>query len=290
MTRSNERRSATASSRTSRTARKPRKNWRTAATSDKYELYELSVQNTEAECDFIDQAWKEQRRRTPHHIREDFCGTAAVCMEWVKRRRTNTAVGVDLDPEVLAWGRNKMPERLTPAQAKRVTLLQADVRSVKTKPVDTVLAMNFSYFFFKTRDMLRRYFKAVRRGLVSDGIFILDCYGGSESFLEMEEDRNLDGFTYIWDQSYYNPITGDAVNHIHFEFPDGTSMRKAFTYEWRLWTIPEIREVLLEAGFKKVLVYWEGTNRRTGEGNGIWSVSERGEACLGWIAYLVALK
>lgn len=287
MTRSNERRSATASSRTSRTARK---NWRTAATSDKYELYELSVQNTEAECDFIDQAWKEQRRRTPHHIREDFCGTAAVCMEWVKRRRTNTAVGVDLDPEVLAWGRNKMPERLTPAQAKRVTLLQADVRSVKTKPVDTVLAMNFSYFFFKTRDMLRRYFKAVRRGLVSDGIFILDCYGGSESFLEMEEDRSLDGFTYIWDQSYYNPITGDAVNHIHFEFPDGTSMRKAFTYEWRLWTIPEIREVLLEAGFKEVLVYWEGTNRRTGEGNGIWSVSERGEACLGWIAYLVALK
>ena len=51
------------------------------------------------------------------------------------------------------------------------------------------------------------------------GLFLLDAYGGSDSFLEMDEERDLDGFTYIWDQHHVNPITGDVVNYIHFEFP-----------------------------------------------------------------------
>ena len=57
---------------------KPR---RTAATSDKHELYELSVQNPEAEIDFIDQVWKDRRKRLAGEIREDFCGTAIASTE-----------------------------------------------------------------------------------------------------------------------------------------------------------------------------------------------------------------
>ena len=78
-----------------------KKGWRTASTSDIHELYELSVQEPEAEVDFIDQVWKELRGRKASSIREDFCGTAIASMEWVKRRKTNFAWGVDLDPEVL---------------------------------------------------------------------------------------------------------------------------------------------------------------------------------------------
>ena len=85
-------------------------------------------------------------------------------------------------------------------------------------------------------------------------------------------------------------VTNEVINHIHFEFPDGTKIRKAFTYDWRIWTLPEIQEVLLEAGFKHVSVYWEGTDKKTGEGDGVWKISTRGEACQGWIAYLVAEK
>ncbi len=106
----------------------------------------------------------------------------------------------------------------------------------------------------------------------------------------MEEERHLDGFTYVWDQHRYNPIDGRALNHIHFRFPDGSKMKRAFTYEWRLWTLPEIQECLLEAGFSEVLVYWEGTDEETGEGNGEWAMTTEGEACQGWIAYLVAKK
>lgn len=267
-----------------------KKGWRTAANSDIHELYELSVQEPEAECDLIDQVWKELRSRKCRSIREDFCGTAAVCMEWVKRRKSNTAVGVDLHQPVLDWGLKKMPKRLDKEQIKRVRLLNDDVRTVRTDPVDSVLAMNFSYSIFDTRQDMLQYFKHVHAGINDGGIFLLDVYGGSDSYLEIQEERDLDGFTYVWDQHLYNPITGRAVNHIHFKFPDGTKIKKAFTYEWRLWTIPELRELLLEAGFKKVVVYWEGTDEETDEGNGEWSVSNRGEACPGWVAYVAALK
>ena len=271
-------------------ARKSRKGWRTAKGSDRHELYEASVQEPEAEVDLVDQVWKERRRRLAHSIREDFCGTAAMAMEWVKRRRANTAIAVDLDDEVLDWGRAKLPDRLTPAQRTRLTILQADVRTIRTEPVDSILAMNFSYFIFKQREELKGYFQRCHAGLVRDGLLLLDAYGGSESFEEMEEERDLDGFTYVWDQAVYNPITGQVINHIHYRFPDGSEIKKAFTYDWRLWTIPELRDILLDAGFKDVVVYWEGTNKRTNEGNGVWKISDRGEACEGWIAYLVAEK
>ncbi|UCD74147.1 MAG: methyltransferase domain-containing protein [Phycisphaerales bacterium] len=271
--------------------RKPKKKgWRTAATSDLNELYELSVQEPEAECDLIDQVWKEKRKRLARSIREDFCGTAIVAMEWIKRRPDNTSIGVDLDTSVLEWAKERLPKRLTEEQAKRLTLIEGDVLKTTTEPVDSLLAMNFSYNLFKTRKELKHYFRCAYKALVDDGIMLLDAYGGSDSFLEMEEDRDLDGFTYVWDQQYYNPITGDVVNHIHFKFPDGTKIKKAFTYEWRLWTLPEIQELLLEAGFREVTVYWEGTDEETGEGDGEWTATTRGEACPGWVAYLAAEK
>ncbi|MCH8342929.1 MAG: class I SAM-dependent methyltransferase [Planctomycetes bacterium] len=270
------------------TRTRKRRSRRTAAASDKHELYELSVQEPEAECDFIDQVWKERRRRLARHIREDFCGTALTAIEWVKRRKTNTAIGVDIDASVLAWAKAKLPERLDNEQRRRLTLRRADVRRVRTPAVDCVLAMNFSYYTFKTRDEMRRYFRRVRLALAKDGLFLLDAYGGSDAFLEIQEKRQVKGFTYVWDQSLYNPVTGEAINYIHFRFPDETELCKAFTYDWRLWTLPELRELLAEAGFAKVTVYWEGTDEETGEGDDEFRPSARGEACPGWIAYLVA--
>ena len=46
---------------------------------------------------------------------------------------------------------------------------------------------------------------------------------------------------------------------------------------------------MMEVGFDKTVVYWEGTNRKGG-GNGIFSAVEKGEACLSWIAYVVGVK
>lgn len=272
-----------------RLAKKAR-HWRTAENSDPLELYELSVQDPESEIDLLEQVWDERRGRLPNIIREDFCGTAIASAEWVRRKTGNIAYCIDIDPGVLEWADKKLRKRLNPRQRQRLHLIEGDVVKAKIdRTPDCIMAMNFSYFLFKTRKRLKRYFREVYKALAPTGLFLLDAYGGSEAVEEMEEERDLDGFLYVWDQRMYNPVTGEAINHIHFKFPDGSELRDAFIYHWRLWTLPEIREMLYDAGFDTVTVYWEGVDE-DGEGNGEFTPTTRGDACEGWIAYLAAEK
>ena len=112
----------------------------------------------------------------PMRLREDFCGTALFACEWVKSHRNREAIGVDLDSEVLAWGREHNLTRLGASAASRLTLLQTDVMEVRTAPVDIVAAFNFSYWIFRERALLRRYFESVRAGLARDGISCAACH------------------------------------------------------------------------------------------------------------------
>jgi SAM-dependent methyltransferase len=262
-----------------------------SAGADRHKLYELSVQDVSHEYDFIDRTFSEIRGYNASFLREDFCGTAKMCCEWVRKRADNTAVGVDIDPEVLAWGEQHNLGKLKPDARKRVTLLEENVLNAGTEhPPQVVLAMNFSYQLFKQRNTLRDYFQTVHSSLADDGIFFLDAFGGYEAYSETKEKTKHKGFTYIWEQESYNPITGDMTCHIHFHFPDKSRMRKAFTYEWRLWTLPELRELLEEAGFSRITVYWEGTDEETGEGDGKYSPSLQGDADPSWVCYLTAEK
>jgi len=272
-----------------KTARKDRKKKRlTAKTADRHELYEKSVQCPEADCDFIDRVFKKRYGRKPELLREDFCGTAFLCRTWADRRRKNRSIGVDMHESTLAWARERV-EALGSETAERVTLLCDDVRNVNTPKVDVVVAMNFSYLVFRTREELRGYFAGVRESLRKEGMFLLDLYGGPESMSIEEEATDHDGFTYVWDQHAFNPITHETVCHIHFEFPRGGGrMRRAFSYEWRLWTIPEVREVLEEAGFHDVVVYWEGT-AKDGTGNGVFRPSTKGDDSASFVVYIGAL-
>lgn len=262
-----------------------------AATADRHICYQKSVQCVEAEIDFVDETFKELRGRPAVLLREDFCGTAHTSCEWVQRRRTNRAVGVDLDEPTLDWGRQHNIANMKTSEQQRVTLLRENVLHVQGEPVDCVLAMNFSYFIFQQREQMIAYYKAVRESLVDGGIFFMDCFGGYESFKECKDKRKIDDeLTYVWDQNRYDPITGEMDCYIHFHFSDGSKMNKAFTYTWRMWTLPEIREMLAEAGFANVTVYWEGTDEDTDEGDGDFQPAEQGTADPAWICYVVAEK
>jgi len=260
-----------------------------AELADRHELYEESVQDVEEECEFVSTRYREIRGRDALSFREDFCGTASAACQWVRQGISHSAIAVDIDPEVLSWGRQNRLSRLNDEQRGRVTLVESDVMNAHTAPVDVVGAFNFSYFLFKTRRALKEYFAAVYSALKPDGIFVLDAFGGYEAFEEMKEKTKHDNFTYVWDQDKYYPVTGEILCHIHFKFPDGSKMKKAFTYDWRLWTLPEILELLQEVGFKNPVVYWEGADE-DGEGDGVFEPATRGEADAGWIAYLVAEK
>jgi hypothetical protein len=260
---------------------------------DRHRLYELSVQNAELEVDFIDATFHRLRGRRAAMLREDFCGTAKVCCDWVRRRKGNQAIGVDLDPEVLAWGQAHNLAALEPSQRERVELLEADVRCVVTRSPDLILAMNFSYWLLKERDQLKGYFARARDALLEGGVLFLDAYGGYDAFRVIEERRSLSGdfgpFTYIWEQERYDPISGRLICHIHFEFPDGSRLERAFSYDWRLWTLPEIQDLLHEVGFERVSVYWQGWDERD-EPNGRFEPTVEGEPDASWICYLTAEK
>ena len=266
--------------------RKPRYTVRNA---DRYHLYSAAVQTTDSEIAFFARVFRKQNGRPPVSIREDFCGTALLCCDWVKASPRNRAIGVDLDPEPLAYCRENYLSKLTPEQARRVKLCRANVLTVRTPPVDIVLALNFSFFVFKKRAELVQYFRRCRTALKPGGLMVLDLYGGPEAHQTTIEKTPREGFTYIWDQAAVNPITHEVLNHIHFHFRDGTRMRKAFTYDWRLWTPIELTEALEEAGFRSTKVYWEGTSDE-GEGNGIFHPRQRVKQEPAWIAYIVAQR
>jgi len=257
---------------------------------DRHHLYQESVQDTESEIDFVEETWAELRDRPATLRREDFCGTANTACEWVRRDPAHRAVGIDLDAEVLDWGELNNIAQLDAHQQARIELLQQDVVEALPEPADIVLAMNFSYFLFNTRAAMLEYFRNVREGLVVDGLFFLDAYGGYDAPREIEEERECDGFTYIWEQASFNPIDSMMDCRIHYRFPDGSRIEDAFTYRWRLWTLPELRELLGEAGFSQVTVYWEGTDEEKNEGNGIYQPAEVGDADPGWVCYIVAQR
>ncbi|HYC01235.1 MAG TPA: class I SAM-dependent methyltransferase [Candidatus Limnocylindrales bacterium] len=261
-----------------------------ASRADKYDLYVRSVQSPDYEVAFFDRAFRSYYGRVPLVLREDFCGTAAVCYDWVNSRRDRRAIGVDLDPEPIQWGRQRYLPTLKNGGHKRIKIIQGDVRTTRAK-ADIIAAQNFSYFCFETRDEMRRYFQHTRRHLPAEGLLVLDALGGSEVFEEDREDvHSYRGFRYVWHQISFDPITHHCRYAIHFRFKDGSELKNAFTYEWRLWTLPELRELLLEAGFKGADVYWEMTDRKTGEGNGVYRKREHGDADPAWVAYLVAWK
>jgi SAM-dependent methyltransferase len=283
----------------SRTATKPRKKPSkkerrkarfSARTADRQVLYQLAVQSPEEDVRFLARIYRKVNGEKPRHFREDFCGTALLCSKWVQRKETRTAEGFDICGDTLAWGREHNLAPLGEA-ASRILLHRKDVRAPSRRRPDVRCAQNFSYFVFKERKDLLQYFRSAQRDLAPKGLFVLDIYGGPDAMEEEQEIRKIPaGFTYVWDQKRYDPATGDYLAHIHFRFRDGTEMKKAFTYDWRLWTLPEVKDVLRDAGFSRIDTYWEGTDEDGESGNGVYRRSERGENCPAWVTYVVAHK
>lgn len=260
----------------------------TAANADKHHLYEASVQDVEEEAKHLKRFFKKTRGEKPVTLKEDFCGTAALCHHWVTLSNAHTAVGLDIDPDVLHWSRNHHSTGLEGTEAERLQLLNQNVLEHTGLTADITVALNFSYYVFKTRKALIEYFKVAKASLNERGVFICDAFGGADAHLEGSEETELDDFTYVWEHATFKPVTHDLKCHIHFDFPDGTRLKKAFTYHWRLWTLPELRECLHEAGFEHVDVYMEGIDEETFEGNGVFKKTKRGEAVEGWLAHIVS--
>lgn len=275
-----------ASRRASRRAPQPRL---TARNADRHDLYQRSVQLPDQEIRFLEKVFKAHAGRRPLHLREDFCGTALLCARWAKSHPERTAIGLDTSRPTLEWGREHNLSTIG-AAAARVTLLEQDVLVPTRRKVEVIGAYNYSYQVFRERELLRRYFRAAHRSLTDDGLFVLDAIGGFEATQARVERRRMDGWTYVWEQERYDAVNGGFLCHISFEFRDGSALRRCFTYDWRHYSLPELRDILLDAGFASVDAYWEGTDASGLEGSGTFHRVTRAENEPVWNAYLVARK
>ncbi len=187
---------------------------------------------------------------------EDFSGAAAIARAWADRHPKAHAVAVDRDPEAHAHA--------TPHP--RVRLITADVTAVRAK-VDIIAALNFSVCERLTRAHLLDYLAAAKRRLSPRGCFVCDLYGGSDAYftgtitetfrLPAPDKRRV---TYHWQQRHADPLLGRVENAMHFEIGAGKGrpalrIEDAFVYRWRLWSCPELRDALLEVGFREVRFY-----------------------------------
>ena len=256
---------------------------------DKYDLYRRSVQSPDTDVCFLRKVYRDLKKKDPRIFREDLCGTFALSCEWVRLSPKFQAIGVDLDPEPLEYGRSHNLSKLSEKQQQRIQLFEGNVLAEKLASADISVAMNFSYFIFQNRKIMKEYFLNVLRSVKKDGIFVIDIFGGSLCHDENEEKASHRKFTYYWQQENFDPVTNRAKFHIHYRLHGQAKKERVFSYDWRMWTIPELREILEEVGFKRTHVYWEGTTRK-GEGDGVFTRTEKGEACQAWIAYIVAEK
>jgi SAM-dependent methyltransferase len=263
----------------------------TARTADRHELYQRAVQSPASDAAFYDRWFRRYTGRPLRVLREDFCGTAVLACHHVKRHPENRAIGVDLHWPTLAWGRiHNVRPLLDAEQQRRLQLLQKNVLDVRSPKADAILALNFSYSVFKARTELLAYVKNCFASLRPGGMLFLDAWGGPDVLRKVTDRTRHRGFVYEWEQCGYDPVSHEIECAIHFAFPDGTRLRNAFVYDWRLWTLAELREIFVEAGFKGVDVLWEATDLSTGTGNGVFYRTERGGMDEAWIAIVVGRK
>ena len=257
---------------------------------DKYELYQQAVQEPEADVEFLTRIYRERYGTRPRRLREDFCGTSLLSCEWVKAHPENEAYGYDIDLEPIEWGMKNNASKLSEGELARLHIHEGNALDVCDPKADVLVGFNFSYFLFKTRDALKQYIRAAYENVAEGGLFALDIMGGPDAMIEGPEERDCPNFVYVWDQVKHDPITNGVYTTISFEFEDGSVIEKAFEYDWRIWTIPEVRELMEEVGFRETACYWEGTDPETEEGDGNFSRADTAETCDCWIAYIVGYK
>ncbi|KAL6511031.1 hypothetical protein OROGR_022155 [Orobanche gracilis] len=190
--------------------------------------------------------------RVPLHLQEDFCGTALLSVEWLHGDARRTALGLDLDVEALNWCLENNINRIGADVSNRLSLLHGNVlQPLESKLVDVnpneimqnmtlkdskddsihdvkslndihlpardiVCAFNYSCCCLHNRKELILYFNHALSALSKKGgIFVMDLYGGTSS---------------------------EGVLRLQRKFSDFTG----------LWSLPEIKDCLEEAGFRSV--------------------------------------
>ena len=253
---------------------------------DRFDLYELCAQAPLRDARFL----RAIHGRDPRVLGEDFSGGGAIARQWVQVVPDGRAVAVDRDPEPLERMRG----------VKGITVVCDDVRNA-THKVDIIADLNFSICEIHARKDLVAYLAHARSRLKKHGVFVADIYGGSDAYFtgrisQRKTAPSGEKVTYYWEQRHADALTGRVVNVMHFNVVPKTTggkkartieVREAFIYNWRLWSVQELRELLLEAGFSAVHALWEKTDD-DGDDTGVFYEPKRIDNQEKWWTFIVA--
>ncbi|CAM8897959.1 unnamed protein product [Rhodiola kirilowii] len=131
------------------------------------------------------------------------------------------------------------------------------------------------------------------------GIFVMDLYGGTSSECGLKLQRKFPNFTYIWEQEEFDIVQRKTRISLHFHLKkQQKKIRHAFSYSWRLWSLPEIKDCMEEAGFQSVH-FWmrqmpDTENSKITEGFGVgrdlkYEEVTKFEQQDAWNAYIVGV-
>ena len=116
-----------------------------------------------------------------------------------------------------------------------------------------------------------------------------DIYGGDGAYrlgslARTHLGRGHEVIHYHREHEAADPITGMVTNSLSFRVIDNGELAaeypRAFVYHWRLWSLAELREAMLEAGFAAVEVYKDVP---LAPGEGVRPVEAPGELGEDWI-------
>ncbi|MFP4143596.1 MAG: class I SAM-dependent methyltransferase [Phycisphaeraceae bacterium] len=261
-------------------------------------LYRLAVQAPEAEVQLLLRMYNHHRGGDwPTRLKEDFAGTSALAANWVLQDEDYRALAVDNHGPTVRWASGHA-EAVLGERMEDLHLLEADVLEVTRPKVDVVCAFNFSTFVYHDRKSLIRYLRAARKSLRPGGIIVLDAYGGPGAIHTGSQTRHVEpeagegpaAFDYVWEQRAFDAMTHRTDCRIHFDLPGQPRIESAFRYDWRLWTLPELAELLREAGFAATAVWCDRYDPEAGTSDGWYGPVEHLPAREDWLAYVVGLR
>ncbi len=261
----------------------------------KLDLYRRAVQHPLAEVAFMQRAYRHYYKDMPMLLREDFSGGCAIAAAWVALSPDHQAMAIESHGPTARWAQRTAQKELFDA-AEDLHIVHADVMDINAPKVDITCALNFSTFIYHDRASLLAYFKHARRNLKRSGLLILDAYGGPGAMRtgtqtrEVPAEYDLPAFRYHWEQRRFDPLTHRTECRIHFELPDGRRLDSAFIYRWRLWTLPELTEMLLEAGFTKSAVWCDRYDTKTGQSDGKYRPLTKMPAREDYVAYVIGVR
>ncbi len=262
-------------------------------TPNRHELYELCVQSVEHLAPLI----RAIHGGRPRVLGEDFSGTGALSHRWVDSSPDARAIAVDLDAEALAFH----------GQHDRIAKHTGDVREISAPCDALFVGnFSIGYLHTRgelvsyLKHARARLTQPKAGGQQSPGpqdshpapfhdaldtppgVFICDTYGGESAFTlggvhrphPMPHQEGEPGgriCRYTWEQQSADPTTGMVTNAIHFRIERAGVIEHelfdAFVYQWRLWSVPELRDAMLEAGFASTQVYAKLADAVDDEGN-----------------------